>query len=106
MKTLLFFVIYLGNLVVAPLGPWVLALFGAVILADLRLGRDDRAARVFGQLQVLGLVIGWFFTTFTFRHMDVAGPWAWALVVGLWAVAVVLFHAWWLWTRRRVLATG
>jgi hypothetical protein len=72
----------------------VLALFIVVIILDTYLGLRDKKMWRFNILQVLGLIAGYYWANGVFEQQDVAGPWAWGRVIGIWIISVLLFHAW------------
>lgn len=82
---------------------WIFALFAVVIVADVLLGQRDRIFMTFAKLYCVGLFAGYVWTVSVARKMDVAGPWAWAIVVGAWTLCVLAFHGWALVARRRML---
>ncbi|SLN26759.1 hypothetical protein TRL7639_00976 [Falsiruegeria litorea R37] len=103
MEVLLETIVALGVMLSSALEQWVLGLFFAVIAVDAVLGTHRRSFLVFAGFQVVFLIAGYYWTLSTFEQQDVAGPWAWAQVVGIWAIAVIVAHAWFAWqyVRRR-----
>ncbi len=87
-------VVVLGVDIQDTLEGWVLALFSVVIVFDAYLGIRDKRLLLFCIVQILGLIAGYYWASSVFEQQDVAGPWAWGRVVGIWGVSVVLFHAW------------
>ncbi|MBU3030807.1 hypothetical protein [Paracoccus marinaquae] len=73
---------------------WTLALIGLVVALDLWLGLKSRIALVFNVIQVGGLVAGFFWTIAITRQNDIAGPYVWAFVIGIWSGSAFLFHLW------------
>lgn len=71
---------------------WTLALFAMVIALDVFVGRRNKYALAFSFFQCLGLVAGYFWVISATQKQDVAGPYAWAFVVGAWFIAALLFH--------------
>ena len=100
-QTFLMFLALIGGGLSSLLGPWILGLIAGVFLFDLWLGLRDRRLLVFAGLQAVGLIAGYAWMVSVGREMDVAGPWAWAMVVGGWALSCLGFHAWFLMARRR-----
>ena len=86
--------VMLGVLIVDVLETWHLALFASVILCDFLLGWKNKILMLFGVIQIIGLVSGYYWALSIFAQQDVAGPWAWARVVGIWFVTTVLVHLW------------
>ena len=94
MQNLIFIVVGIGASIADTLEAWTFALFGAVIALDVYVGLLDRRVLVFNVVQCVGLITGYFWTLSVFEQQDVAGPYAWAFVVGIWSVTAFLFHAW------------
>lgn len=94
MKILFETVVILGVAVQDILEGWILALFVAVISFDTYISFRDNRMLIFNILQVLGLVAGYYWAMTIFEQQDVAGPWAWGRVVGIWVVGVTIFHVW------------
>ena len=92
---LLFYSIFFGGFIHQALGQWTLALFLIVILFDLFVGLRNKYFIAFAVLQTVGLVGGYFWATEVGKARDVAGPYAAALLVSVWCVAVVVFHLFW-----------
>ena len=103
MEVLVELVVAIGLMLSSVLEQWVLGLFFAVITVDAVLGMRRRSFLVFAGFQVVFLIAGYFWTLSVFEQQDVAGPWAWAQVVGIWAIAVIVAHAWFAWrcVRRK-----
>lgn len=70
----------------------IFALFGSVVLLDTYLGLKDRRVLVFNLSQCAVLVPGYLWSHSFDSKQDTI--WIWAIVVGLWSVAAILFHVW------------
>ena len=92
----------LGVLIQDVLEGGILALFALVIALDSYLSFRDRAMLTFNIFQILWLVAGYFWAMSVFEQQDVAGPWAWGKVVGIWALCVLIIHIWYV--AKRMLA--
>lgn len=71
---------------------WVLALMGLVILLDFVVGTRRKPFLAFGIFQVAGLIGGYLWASWIAQQQDVAGPYAWAFVIGLWCIFAAAFH--------------
>jgi hypothetical protein len=71
---------------------WTLALFAMVIVFDIFVGRRNKYALAFNIIQCLGLVAGYFWVISVAQKQDVAAPYAWTFVVGVWFITALLFH--------------
>lgn len=85
-----------GVMALDVLGVFIFALIGAVVVIDVWIGRKRRPVFVFAIVQVVALAIGMAWAVWVGINHDIAGPYAWALVIGLWLIATVLFHLWYL----------
>ena len=92
MAEILYFLFRVGASLTDSLEGWVLAMMGIVIALDAAFGIRYRALLAFGAFQVVGLGVGYLWVLHISRQQDVAGPYAWANVVGSWAVATVIVH--------------
>ena len=95
------FFFMLGAMVVDTLEGWTLALFVLVIIFDTYVGLRNRYVLIFNALQIIGLVLGYLWANSVFQRQDVAGPYAWAIVVGIWFKNVLVFHSLYLLDRLR-----
>lgn len=86
------FVFTVGAALTDSLEVWVLALMGLIIGVDLLAGRRLKPLLFFGIAEAAGLVGGYFWASHTAHEQDVSGPYAWALVVGVWCILTVLTH--------------
>lgn len=97
-----------GALIIDSLEGWTLALFALVIALDSYLGLRAKIVLAFNIIQFFGLISGYIWAVSVGQKQDVAGPYAWAFVVGVWIICVVLFHMFYLLhklnTRRRANA--
>lgn len=92
MEKILSIVLNVGATLTGTLEAWVLALMAIVLLIDLIFGIKRRQFLIAGLLLFIGLVGGYFWTSSMAQHQDVAGPYAWAFVVGFWFIFAAIFH--------------
>lgn len=96
MRDILMLPILLGAPAIDTLEAFVFLLIAAVIFADLYIGLKNPTVCIFAIIQLVGLVSGMAWAVSVGIKQDVAGPYAWALVIGVWILATALFHLWYL----------
>ncbi|KIC25298.1 MULTISPECIES: hypothetical protein [unclassified Leisingera] len=70
----------------------VLVLIAAVIVFDLIVGLRHKTFLALGIFQAGGIAAGYYWALWIASQQDVAGPYAWATVVGTWFAFTFLAH--------------
>lgn len=90
---MLLFIMTVGDLIIGILGFGFYALILFVVSIDLILGFRKRLFLIYGIFQVCGLIAGILWAYRMGANYDIAGPYAWSLVIGAWGIIAFLFHA-------------
>jgi hypothetical protein len=85
-------VFIVGSGLTDTLEVWVLALIFLIIAIDLIVGIRHKVFLIFSGLQAIGMVGGYLWASWVALQQDVAGPYAWAFVVGTWFFATAISH--------------